>query len=153
MSSISENDKRMWENYTARLNNLSINFQNKNNLVYSSTKITSKKIQRQHRSSLSKNGKFKPKGIIDLHGYKLQLAKITLQKYILNAYEENLRNILIITGKGYNNTGALRKEVPLWLNERILSKLLIDFKTAPKKFGGEGALIVRIKNKDKFRFI
>ena len=67
----------------------------------------------------------------------------------MNAYEKNIRNVLIITGKGYNNTGILKKEVPLWLNDKILTKLLINYKIAPKNFGGEGALLVRIKNKNK----
>ena len=77
------------------------------------------------------------------------MYKIILQKYIVNAYEENLRNILIITGKGQNNTGVLKKEVPLWLNDKILTRLLVNYKIAPKSLGGEGALLVRIKNKNK----
>ena len=98
---------------------------------------------------LINKGKVKPDGVLDLHGYKLHDAKIAIQKYIVNAYEENIRNILIITGKGQNNTGALKKEVPLWLNDTILANLLVNYKIAPKNFGGEGALLVRIKNKNK----
>ena len=76
-------------------------------------------------------------------------ARIALQKYILNAYEKNIRNILIITGKGYNNKGILKEEVPLWLNDQNLMSLLINFEIAPKEFGGDGALLVKIKNKKK----
>ena len=98
-----------------------------------------------------KQGKLQPDGFIDLHGYRLHDAKITLQKYILNAYEKNIRNILIITGKGHNNNGLLRKEVPLWLNEKTLIKFLVNFETATKRLGGEGAILVRIKNKHKHK--
>ena len=56
---------------------------------------------------------------------------------------------MVITGKGNNNKGILKKEVPLWLNEKILADLLINYKPAPKNFGGEGALLLRIKNKYK----
>ena len=98
---------------------------------------------------LINQGKVKPDGVLDLHGYKLYDAKIILQKYIVNAYEENVRNILIITGKGQNNTGVLKKEVPLWLNDKVLTNLLVNYKIDPKYFGGEGALLVRIKNKNK----
>ena len=87
--------------------------------------------------------------MIDLHGYRLQTAKTSLQKFILNAYDKNIRNVLIITGKGQNNLGVLKKEVPLWLDDENLNKLLISYETAPKTFGGEGALLVRIKNKYK----
>ena len=86
---------------------------------------------------------------MDLHGYKLKIGKIKLQSYILYAYEKNLRNILIITGKGHKNTGVLKKEVPIWLNENETKSYLVNFEIAPKNFGGEGALLVRIKNKQK----
>ena len=94
----------------------------------------------------------RPEGVIDLHGYRLHNAKIALQKYTLNAYEKNIRNILIITGKGYNNKGILKKEVPLWLNGQNLMSLLVNFEIAPKEFGGDGALLVKIKNKKKNLF-
>ena len=83
----------------------------------------------------------------------MKTAKIVLHNYIVNAYEKKIRNILIITGKGHNNTGVLKKEVPLWLNDKALINLLINYETAPNKFGGEGALLVRIKNRNKFQLI
>ena len=154
MSPISKKDKITWDNYVANLNKFSINFQhNKKSSVYNSKKTAYKKILLQNTLNPFYNKNIELEGIIDLHGYRLESAKMVLQRYIVNSFEKNLRNILVITGKGYNNTGVLRKEVPLWLNDRILSNLVINFKTAPKKFGGEGALIVRIKNKNKFRFL
>jgi len=98
---------------------------------------------------LFKKGKTKPDGIIDLHGYRLKIGKIKLENYILNSYENNLRNILIITGKGLNNLGALKREVPIWLENQNIKKFLISYETAPYNFGGSGALLVRIKNKYK----
>ena len=150
MSPISKNDKKAWENYIANFNNFSINFQDsKNNEVNKQTKIFLKNSSSHGQSNSYKNRKAKPEGIIDLHGYRLQNARIALQKYILNAYEKNIRNILIITGKGYNNKGILKKEVPLWLNDKKLISFLVYFKIAPKEFGGDGALLVKIKNKKK----
>ena len=144
MSPISKNDKQTWENYIANFNSFNINLKNrKKNLVKKKTILTNK---------LSPNQKQKkniPQGILDLHGYRLKTAKIILHNYILNAYERKIRNILIITGKGRNNTGVLKKEVPLWLNDETLIDLLINYEIAPNKFGGEGALLVRIKNKNK----
>ena len=154
MSSISKDDKRTWENYITDLNNLRINFQiNKKNHTLRSKYTKSRKNLSQSHLKQIKQGKLEPEGIIDLHGYRLHAAKITLQKYILNAYEKDLRNILIITGKGHNNSGLLKKEVPLWLNEKTLIKFLVNFETAPKRLGGEGAILIRIKNKHKHRFI
>ena len=150
MSLISKNDKKTWENYIANFNNFSINFQNsKNNQISKQTKIFLKNSSSNGQSNSYKNRKVRPEGVIDLHGYRLYDAKIALQKYIINAYEKNIRNILIITGKGYNNTGILKREVPLWLNDQKLMSLLVNFKVAPKEFGGEGALLVKIKKKKK----
>ena len=69
-----------------------------------------------------------------------------------NCYEKNIRNILIITGKGQNNKGVLKEEVPKWLNDKLLNKFLVNFNVAPKQFGGEGALLVRLKNRFKTNY-
>ena len=148
MTSISKNDKQTWENYTSNFNSFSINLKNrKKNLVKKKTISTSK------LNPFKKEKKNIPQGVLDLHGYRLKTAKIILHNYIVNAYEKKIRNILIITGKGRNNTGVLKKEVPLWLNDETLIDLLINYETAPNKFGGEGALLVRIKNKNKSQLI
>ena len=150
MSFISKNDKKTWENYIANFNNFSINFQNnKNSNLNKKTKVFLKNSFSSKHLNSFKHGKAKPEGVIDLHGYRLYNAKIALQKYIVNAYEKNIRNILIITGKGYNNTGILKREVPLWLNDQKFMSLLVNFEIAPKEFGGEGALLVKIKKKKK----
>ena len=150
MSLISKNDRKTWQNYIDNFKNFNINFHNYEKDVIN---ILPKKKYRETVSSsqleLINKGKVKPEGILDLHGYKLKDAKITLQKYIVNAYEEKVRTILIITGKGQNSTGILKKEVPLWLNDKMLASLLVNYKIAPKNLGGEGALLVRIKNKNK----
>ena len=116
MSLISKNDKKAWENYIANFNNFSINFQNsENNQVNKQTKILLKNSSSNGQLNSYKNRKVRPEGVIDLHGYRLQNARIALQKYILNAYEKNIRNILIITGKGYNNKGTSFFNMPLLL--------------------------------------
>ena len=148
MSPISKSDKQIWENYIANFNNFSINVKNsKKNHVKKKIFSTSK------LNSFQEEKKNIPEGILDLHGYRLQAAKIILHNYIVDAYENKIRNILIITGKGHKNTGVLKKEVPLWLNDETLIDLLINYETAPNKFGGEGALLVRIKNKNKSQLI
>ena len=44
------------------------------------------------QSNSFKRGKVRPEGVIDLHGYRLYNAKIALQRYIVNAYENNIIN-------------------------------------------------------------
>ena len=126
VSDISKNDKKTWQNYINNFKNFNVNFiENNKDIINRPQKKVSQKAVSSSNLRLIKQGKVKPDGILDLHGYKIQTAKIILQKYIANAYEKNFRNILIITGKGQNNKGILKKEVPLWLNDKMLTRNII----------------------------
>ena len=148
---ISKNDKDTWREYVSNFDQLTFNFykNGENFYINKSNDSLIKKKEIKSSFNLLKKGKIRPNGIIDLHSYKLKTGKIKLKSYIFYAYEKNLRNILIITGKGHKNTGVLKKEVPTWLNEKETKSYLVNFEIAPNNFGGEGALIVRIKNKQK----
>ena len=153
MKFLSKEDKELWENYKLNLNELRINI-NPNDLVNIVKKgnIRNSSIQGNTFNrfiKLLEKGKIEPDGVIDLHGLNLNNAKKILNRYLFNAYNNYKRNILIITGIGLNKTGLLKKEVPIWLMENEISKLIINCRIAPNSFGGEGALIVRIKNKYK----
>ena len=153
MKFLSKEDKELWENYKLNLNELRINI-NPNDLVHILKKQKNKNTSIQGNTfnrfiKLLEKGKIEPDGVIDLHGLNLNNAKKILQRYLFNAYNNYKRNILIITGIGLNKTGLLKKEVPIWLKENEISKLIINCRIAPNSFGGEGALIVRIKNKYK----
>ena len=156
---LSNGDKETWENYKLNMHKLrfdpkkiNINYniknQNKTFLMKSKKNKIFNNTFEKFIKLLNKR-KTEPDGIIDLHGLKLQEAKLILKNYIFQAYNNDRRNILIITGKGLNKTGVLKKEVPIWLNEREIKKILISYENAPKSFGGEGALIIRLKNKEK----
>ena len=92
MSFISKDDKKTWENYITNLYNVGINFQNnQKSLTLRAKKVKSKKTLSQSYLKQIKQGKLEPEGVIDLHGHRLHTAKITLQKYILNAFYENTK--------------------------------------------------------------
>ena len=134
MSLISENDKKTWQNYIENFKNFNISFSdNEKSIVNKSKKKIYNKTVSSNHFKLIRQGKVKPDGVLDLHGYKLEDAKKALQKYMINAYEENVRNILVITGKGQNNKGVLKKEVPLWFNEKILSNILVKYRQMTQK--------------------
>jgi DNA-nicking Smr family endonuclease len=148
---ISKSDKKTWEEYIINLNQFTFNVDKFEKVIEAKT-AKKKLIQNNvslHSYTLFKKGKIKPDGIIDLHGYSLKIGKVKLESYLLKSYENNLRNILVVTGKGLNNLGVLKKEVPIWLDHKEIKKLLISYETAPNSFGGSGALLVRIKNKYK----
>ena len=151
MVEISKYDKKVWENYVSNFEKHVLLPQNRG-LLY--TKQNNNKTSFKHNKNLGsvknfKNKQLEPKMILDLHGHTLYSSKLLLHKFIPNCYEKNIRNILIITGKGQDNKGTLKKEVPKWLDEKFFNKFLVNFYQAPKRFGGEGALLVRIKNRFK----
>ena len=150
MIPISKHDKKIWENYVSNLEK-SVLFSKNNSL--SKAKLNNNenviKKEKSFRFKNFKKRKLEPDISLDLHGYTLYSAKLLLQKFISNCYEKNIRNVLIITGKGQNNKGALKEEVPKWLSDKFFNKYLVNFNVAPRHFGGEGALLVRIKNRFK----
>ena len=151
MIAISKHDKKVWENYVSNFEK-SVLFLKNDSLR--KRKLSDNKIVKKKDKSLNSFKNFRKKKIepdisLDLHGYRLYSAKLLLQRFISNCYEKNIRNILIITGKGQFNKGLLKQEVPKWLNDYNLKKLIISFDIAPKNFGGEGALLIKIRNRYK----
>ena len=148
---ISKHDKKVWENYVSNFEKsvLSLKSDSLKKRKLSKNKIVIKKEKSLNNFKNFRKKKIEPDISLDLHGYTLYSAKLLLQKFVSNCYEKNIRNVLIITGKGQNNKGALKEEVPKWLSDKIFNKYLINFNIAPRNFGGEGALLIRIKNKFK----
>ncbi|MCO5126734.1 MAG: Smr/MutS family protein [Rhodobacteraceae bacterium] len=99
-------------------------------------------------------GRLQPEGRIDLHGMTLSEARQELVYFILNAHAEGRRLVLVLTGKGKRKDdvgpipariGALRHEVPHWLNLPPLRPLVLQIATAHLKHGGAGAYYVYLR--------
>ena len=146
MVAISKYDKRVWENYVSSFEEYTLY---PRNISYINDKSNSPKKKIGNKTKNFKKKKLGPEKVLDLHGYTLYSAKLLLHKFVTSCYEKNIRNILIITGKGQNNKGVLKEEVPRWLNDKTFNKFVVNFSIAPKFFGGEGALLVKLKNRFK----
>jgi len=149
MFSITKEDKITWTEYVSDLNSHTLKFNPKNNVINNKSlhKINLK--ESKSFSKLLKKGLLKLDNVVDFHGYRLNDAKIALKNFVIMSYKFNHKNILVITGKGQNNSGALKKELPNWLCQKEVSKYIISFMHAPKNLGGEGAVLIRVKNKNK----
>lgn len=99
-------------------------------------------------------GRLQPEGRIDLHGMTLNEAYPELVHFILNAQAAGRRLVLVITGKGKRKDdhgpipvriGALRHEVPRWLNQAPLRAAVLQIATAHLKHGGAGAYYVYLR--------
>ena len=93
----------------------------------------------------------------DLHGYSLLEANLKVKEIINFCLSKDYKEILLITGKGiHSNTNSnvyaskdmskLRYSIPDYINseEEIKNKIL-SIRSAPKEYGGDGALIIKLK--------
>lgn len=86
---------------------------------------------------------------IDLHGMTQDRAKAALEAFVLRAWDEGYRAVLVITGKGVQGDGILRRRTPEWLAGRALSGVVAGISEAHQRHGGEGALYVALKRKPR----
>ena len=94
----------------------------------------------------------------DLHGYTLEDANKKVKEIILSCKENKYKEILLITGKGLHSTndkdiyvsknlGTLRYSVPEFIkSSEELNNFIISIKEADIRDGGEGALLIKLKN-------
>ena len=84
---------------------------------------------------------------IDLHGLTHDAAKTRLIRFLIQAREEGFRAALVITGKGKQGEGVLRRFAPEWLASHDLRGVVAGVSEAHRKHGGDGALYVALKGK------
>jgi DNA-nicking Smr family endonuclease len=110
-------------------------------------------------------GKVEIEGRIDLHGMRQAEAHAALRRFLLRGYAEGRRWVLVITGKGAplrrgeddaglvgvrdDERGVLKRNVPRWLEEPELRAIVVGFTTAAIRHGGDGALYVQLRRKDR----
>jgi len=149
MFSITKNDKKIWTEYVSNLNSHTLKFNPKNSVKSNKSMHKFNVKETKSFSKTLKKGLLKLDNVVDFHGYRLNDARTVLKNFIIMSYKSNYKNILVITGKGQNNSGALKKELPNWLCEKEISNYIISYMHAPQNLGGEGAVLIRVKNKNK----
>ena len=132
---ISDKDKKDWENFLS-----------------SEDKLPNKDFQQ----NLKKFTKVKQ---IDLHGFTLEKANKTIEKFIYDSYENKVSKIIVVTGKGLhsnvekdpyvsNELSILKYSVPEYIkNNQELMKKIIEIKDANIEDGGSGAFYIFLKKK------
>jgi DNA-nicking Smr family endonuclease len=88
-------------------------------------------------------------GRLDLHGLDQDRARAVLEGFLRRAWDEGFRAVLVITGKGVQGDGILRRRAPEWLAAPHLSPIVAGISEAHRKHGGEGALYVALKRKPR----
>jgi dsDNA-specific endonuclease/ATPase MutS2 len=157
MHKLSDKDKKLWNFYISNFN--SIKKVDKNKKFESNTiSVVNKVLKPNFTFTLDskikkqiKSNRLSFDAVIDLHGKKEVQAYETIKNFIKDCYFNDLKNIIIVTGKGPKNRGKLKLKTPLWLKSEDLSKYVVGFETMPHNKGGEGALFVRLKSKNKYK--
>ena len=105
-------------------------------------------------TSINRKERFK----FDLHGYTLDEANKKVREIIISCSKNKYREILLITGKGLHSTSGedtyvssnlskLRYSVPEFItSDDELKNYIISIKEAEKKDGGDGAILIKLKN-------
>ncbi|WP_091735839.1 Smr/MutS family protein [Phenylobacterium immobile] len=84
---------------------------------------------------------------LDLHGLDQYRAQQVLETFILRAWADGSRAVLVITGKGVQGDGILRRRAPEWLAAAHLVHVVAGVSHAARHHGGEGALYVALKRR------
>jgi DNA-nicking Smr family endonuclease len=84
---------------------------------------------------------------IDLHGMAQEQARAALLAFLRRAQEEGYRAVLVITGKGAQGDGIIRRRTPEWLGDASLRDVVAGLSHAHRRHGGEGAFYVALKRK------
>ena len=134
-SKVSDKDKKDWENF-----------------LQSNKKLPNKDInlkKRENKKSLS----------FDLHGYSLDNANKKIVDLIHQAYDNEIRRLIIVTGKGLHSQneknpyvskelGILRYAVPEHIkNNNQLMRMINSMEEASIEDGGSGAFYINLKKK------
>ena len=132
---LNQEDKKTWEDYIKNPSD-----------VYDKDKDTTNYIQRRERYKF------------DLHGLTLDEANTKVKDIIEHCVKNKFKELLLITGKGMHSKsdenayiskelGKLKYSVPEFIkNNSELKKLVVSINKAERKDGGEGAIIIKLKN-------
>tara|TARA_B110000014_G_C19861297_1_gene446123 strand:- start:35 stop:448 length:414 start_codon:yes stop_codon:yes gene_type:complete len=132
---ISKKDKRDWENFLS----------NEDKLPNKDFGFNKKRIFKTKR--------------IDLHGFTLEQANITIKKFINDAFINHTSKIIVVTGKGLHSDvekdpyvsrdlSILKYSVREYINTDLeLMKKIIEIKDAEVEDGGSGAFYIFLRKK------
>ena len=131
---LSQKDKKVWENF-----------------IKDPFDVYDKDIKDQ---TSSRKDRYK----FDLHGFTLEDANKKVREILLSCIESKYKELLLITGKGIHSSnekdayvskdyGKLKYSVPEFIKSNPeLNKLIISIHEADIKDGGEGAILIKLKN-------
>lgn len=92
-----------------------------------------------------KRGKFRPEAVLDLHGLRQRQAERELRAFIDQSWQEGLRTLLIIHGKGHGSASGTAVLKSWLVAELPRYPQVLAFCSAQPRDGGTGALYLRLR--------
>ena len=133
---LTEKDKKDWKNFTS-----------------SRDKVSNKDFK-INKKNIGEN----TERIIDLHGFSLENANKIIEGFINNSYQEGIKKVIVVTGKGTRSKTAnnpylsrdlsiLKHSVPEFIksNSSLMNKIK-EISEANIEDGGSGAFYIYFKN-------
>lgn len=84
----------------------------------------------------------------DLHGHTQASASRALPTFLEHQQTDGARCVLVITGKGKEGQGVLRRNFLLWLESPGARRLVSGYAESHPKHGGAGAFYVFLRRAD-----
>ena len=134
---ISKKDKKDWENF-----------------ISSNEKLPNKDINLNKKIPSTKKS-------IDLHGYTLEQANKTIEKFVKKSYLDGVNKLIVVTGKGLHSQNEkdpyvskdlsiLKYSVPEFLStNKSLMNIIYEIKDAKIEDGGAGAFYIYLRKNNK----
>jgi DNA-nicking Smr family endonuclease len=99
----------------------------------------------ESRDRRVRRGKLEIDGKFDLHGLTQAAAERHLQGFVERQSAKGARCLLIITGKGRDGEGVLRRNFQHWLTTPAASRLVSGWAPAHARHGGGGAFYLFLR--------
>lgn len=98
------------------------------------------------------HGPTPPSRELDLHGMGVAKARAALERAVTQARRDGLRCLVVICGRGHRSgpSGPVLPDVVMDELAGPLAGHVLGFRSAPRHFGGAGALIVRLRSRRVF---
>ena len=131
---LSQKDKKTWEDY-----------------IKDPSDIYDKD---RNNQKIARNERYK----FDLHGFTLLEANKKVKEILLFCIKNKYKELLLITGKGLHSSGdkdvytskefgKLKSSVPEFIRTDLdIKNLIVSINVADVKDGGEGAILIKLKN-------
>lgn len=95
-----------------------------------------------------RRGKLSIAATFDLHGHTQVSAANALPAFLERQQTDGARCVLVITGKGREGQGVLRRNFLLWLESPGARRLVSGYAESHPKHGGAGAFYVFLRRTD-----